>query len=130
MNARFDNNNTNGISLSSIGSPASLILIAETRGPDWGPFFGHTYAWADWSWNNEQFNDYGFASHTGQSNYLFVDGHVKSLKPTGTVRAGANLWGKWDDTPTTTSTCTDVFNCSDFSPGASARLMTLERNNN
>jgi prepilin-type N-terminal cleavage/methylation domain-containing protein/prepilin-type processing-associated H-X9-DG protein len=30
-------------------------------------------------------------NHLGTSNYLFIDGHVKQLKPNATVRAG-NLW--------------------------------------
>ncbi|HEY3331096.1 MAG TPA: DUF1559 domain-containing protein [Capsulimonadaceae bacterium] len=33
-----------------------------------------------------------FAGHTGATNYLFADGHVKSLKPSQTILNGVNMW--------------------------------------
>ncbi len=33
-----------------------------------------------------------FAGHNGMSNYLFVDGHVKALRPTQTLQPGNNMW--------------------------------------
>jgi len=33
-----------------------------------------------------------FAGHTGVSNWLFCDGHVKSMKPTSTCNATTDIW--------------------------------------
>ena len=34
----------------------------------------------------------GSNGHLGMANFLFVDGHVKSLKPLATIGTGGNLW--------------------------------------
>lgn len=42
------------------------------------------------SWSNV-YGNVLFAGHLGTSNYLFADGHVKSLRPLQTIQ-GTNLW--------------------------------------
>jgi prepilin-type N-terminal cleavage/methylation domain-containing protein/prepilin-type processing-associated H-X9-DG protein len=81
-----------GATLATVGSPASKILVAEaiSNTPD--------YVWPDANEaGNTDISKNGFAGHTGVANYLFCDGHVKSMKPSataGNVATGAiNLWG-------------------------------------
>jgi prepilin-type processing-associated H-X9-DG protein len=33
-----------------------------------------------------------FTGHLSTSNYLFMDGHVKALRPSGTMNATTNMW--------------------------------------
>ncbi|RYX80830.1 DUF1559 domain-containing protein [bacterium] len=74
---RYDNGNAGGIAIARIQSPAQLILVGEhfDRGD---PEF---YALADVSFQN----------HLGMTNFLFADGHVKSMKPTATGTP-VNMW--------------------------------------
>ena len=80
----------------------------------------------------------GFAGHLGSANYLFADGHVKSLRPTQTGTP-INMWGAMSDnnpgTDCTEGTFTgkDAFknpyagiNCDQVSPGQLAGLKGLE----
>jgi prepilin-type N-terminal cleavage/methylation domain-containing protein/prepilin-type processing-associated H-X9-DG protein len=46
----------------------------------------------DFEIDGVQFENNLFAGHTGGSNYLFVDGHVKWLKPFQTMQPGNNMW--------------------------------------
>jgi prepilin-type N-terminal cleavage/methylation domain-containing protein/prepilin-type processing-associated H-X9-DG protein len=80
--------------LAAIGSPASLIMVAET-----------TYGWPDMGWDinaacnpfpptksTDCWNSPGiFAGHNGLGNFLFADGHVKSMKLASTLTP-VNLW--------------------------------------
>jgi prepilin-type N-terminal cleavage/methylation domain-containing protein/prepilin-type processing-associated H-X9-DG protein len=75
--------------LSDVVSSASSILVGETGNQGRGdPEY----------WNNAA--DTKMRNHLGQSNFLFVDGHVKSMKPTQTAQfdssgfaiAGKNGW--------------------------------------
>lgn len=78
--------------LADIAFPASSILAGDTGNltrtdPDY--------------WNNPAApaDMYG-RNHLGQSNYLFVDGHVKSMKPTHTYVP--NMWNITNTMPGTT----------------------------
>ena len=77
---------TNTVSLASLTAPATTIAVCEARRT-----------------NNSQpqVNDLGsikdnqaetFTGHLGMTNFLFVDGHVKSLKVTATVSPTVNMW--------------------------------------
>ena len=91
--------------LASIDSPSSKILTIESL-REYGSGF---YDWTDAdSWSRD---GRGFSGHTGLWNVLFVDGHVKSLRPTQTMSApgaGAkfNMWGNFR-----TNTAADGPNC-------------------
>ncbi len=67
-----------GASLARIGSSAQVILVGEVRDTRTEPEF----------WNTP---DLVFQNHLGMTNFLFCDGHVKSLKPTATG-APLNMW--------------------------------------
>jgi prepilin-type N-terminal cleavage/methylation domain-containing protein/prepilin-type processing-associated H-X9-DG protein len=81
--------NSNTASLSEIEMTSECILVTEmTQGL---PFTGDITNIADWG--NP---DYVFKGHLGMVNFLFCDGHVKSMKvlATGTPK---NLWSGQDD---------------------------------
>ena len=68
-----------GAALSEIKAPTQCILVGEVtndtrRDAD---FFGT--------------GDLNFQGHLGTTNFLFADGHVKSMRPTLTVQ-GTNMW--------------------------------------
>jgi len=83
------------VSLNAINSPAQVIAIAESTAvntdiqitnPDWA------------SPDDEEGHGNLFAGHTGRSNFLFLDFHVKSMKPLATLDAAdggsgtVNMW--------------------------------------
>jgi prepilin-type N-terminal cleavage/methylation domain-containing protein/prepilin-type processing-associated H-X9-DG protein len=69
-------------SLASIAEPSRAIEIAEYKG---------TGNYANIDSTSSGNGSFDLTNHLGTSNFLFVDGHVKSMKPTGTIN-GANLW--------------------------------------
>ena len=70
-----------GRPISDLRAAANVILVGECRDrSNADPEF----------WDNTA--DAQFFSHLGQSNWLFCDGHVKSLKPSQTARPGNNMW--------------------------------------
>jgi prepilin-type N-terminal cleavage/methylation domain-containing protein/prepilin-type processing-associated H-X9-DG protein len=74
---RVSRANEVGVSLARIKSPTELILVGEH--PDRGdPDF----------WDLAQIQ---FQSHLGMTNFLFADGHVKSMKPIATGTP-INMW--------------------------------------
>ncbi len=80
-----------GRNLSEINSPAQKIIVAEnTR--DWKDY-GASWWTNTTDWRKESAGGSGFAGHLGTSNYLFADGHVKSLRPTQTATP-FNMWGE------------------------------------
>ncbi len=75
-----------GYPIAACRNPSSKILLGELRAID------HIdCVWLDWD-EGTRYRDWGFAGHQGMSNYLFVDGHVKTMKPTATA-APFNMWG-------------------------------------
>jgi prepilin-type N-terminal cleavage/methylation domain-containing protein/prepilin-type processing-associated H-X9-DG protein len=68
----------NASALADISSSAKVILVGEHIGRG-DPEF----------WDN--YNDSQFRGHLGQTNFLFCDGHVKSMKPSQTVTP-TNMW--------------------------------------
>jgi prepilin-type processing-associated H-X9-DG protein len=77
-------------SLAQIVEPTRAIAVAEYKGT------GNSANINSTSSGNGNLDP---TNHLGSSNYLFVDGHVKALKPTATIRSG-NLWA---NDPTNTS---------------------------
>lgn len=74
-------------SQAAIDAPASKILVAELRNQNWTDYA------SNW-WNGAMPGNWGnsFAGHSGVANYLFGDGHVKSMKPSRTATP-FNMWG-------------------------------------
>ncbi len=79
------------VSLAQIDKPSQKILVSETTGR--GGNLG--MAFPDWpSGGGGGFVINGFAAHNTQWNCLFVDGHVKTLRPTATALP-FNMWGNF-----------------------------------
>ena len=71
------------VSLASFVTPSSSILILETRGRQSPAMYGAP----DIASATDT-----FTNHLQTSNFLFCDGHVKSLRPIATVSGGVNMW--------------------------------------
>ncbi|BCM89269.1 hypothetical protein IAD21_01114 [Abditibacteriota bacterium] len=83
-------------SLAAVGSVSQVILVGESA---------TIWKWPEMYMNagsGASFADNMFTGHLGQANFLFVDGHVKSLKPLATGTP-VNMWTIEDNdaTPTT-----------------------------
>jgi prepilin-type N-terminal cleavage/methylation domain-containing protein/prepilin-type processing-associated H-X9-DG protein len=83
--------------------------------------------WDDWD-GNQWVND-TFAGHLGTANYLFADGHVKSMRPLQTVAGGYSMWGKWRNTACTLPNSQGI-NCNEVSPAAVTALGLLDKKYN
>ena len=93
----FGKDNSAGNSIAGFAAPASLIALTENVGT-------HGTS-CESAWNLDIAGTGGnsqagclYAGHSGFTNYLFVDGHVKSLKPFATLSkadggtADSNYW--------------------------------------
>ncbi len=95
------------VSLAAIGSVATTIAVCETN-DQWDPKADNSAYLS----NTANAKD-NFQSHLGMTNFLFVDGHVKSLKPSATATSTVNMWTNSNNTDTNPVT-----------PGAFAGLQT------
>ena len=83
-----------GIALASISAPSQVIAIGEQSASN----SNYCQLQIDSLNPSGAGNSPLFAGHTGQSNYAFADGHVKSLKPFATISpsdggsAPTNYW--------------------------------------
>ena len=75
------------IPISKFNQPSSLILMVESQRDPNGTFDGITTSYLKTDL---------FAGHNGYSNYLYVDGHVKSLKPTATCAGSVSQWANYN----------------------------------
>ncbi len=123
----FGNNPTRPNSEAVIQSPSTKIMVTESSDSQ------TAFAAADWN-TNSLFRDRGFAGHLGTCNYLFGDGHVKSLLPSRTMGPTYNMWGAFTDTkgPSCSAGNWDTNddaanpNCDSPSAGAATRLGDLD----
>ena len=69
---------------STISSPSETIMVAET-----------TSTRPDIDMNDVQLWSKLYAGHLGFTNYLFVDGHAKSLRPLQTYYSGSGVRNMW-----------------------------------
>ena len=120
-----DYNGNSGMSQANIQEVSTRILIGERIGPDNSE---PGLMWRDWT--GTQFRDVGFAGHLGTSNYLFADGHVKSLRPTQTVAGGKSMWGGFTDSDTaicgTVNLDQNAINCDSSGNNSRNALASLE----
>ncbi len=106
-NGMFGGINSPGVADSDVLSPASTIATYEVDnlGQNWNEFMdGGCEVWSSGSFS---------VPHDGRSNYLFADGHAKSLLPYDTVRgcdlsgqyipctSGGNMWTRDNTLPVT-----------------------------
>jgi prepilin-type N-terminal cleavage/methylation domain-containing protein/prepilin-type processing-associated H-X9-DG protein len=110
--------------LSSLQSPSQKIMIGET---------GSSYpglGWSNWTaaGNWAEMASSGFRGHLGTGNFLFADGHVKSMKPIATATP-FNMWGAFQDQSTNPADAcygsSENINCDVPSPGASSGAADL-----
>ena len=76
-------NVTGGAALSVLSDPTLTILVNENSGTNGDPDY--------WNMANFLDNNMNFQNHLSTSNFLFCDGHVKSLRPAATI-SSANMW--------------------------------------
>ncbi|RYF34362.1 MAG: hypothetical protein EOO38_29560 [Cytophagaceae bacterium] len=115
-----------GNSEAIVQSPSIKILLGETSAGQ------TTIGAADWT-GPDIWLERGYSGHLGTANYLFGDGHVKSLQPTRTMGTGFNMWGAFTDTtgPSCSATGWNAGadagnpNCDSPSAGASNALAAL-----
>ena len=78
-----------GVALADVAKPAETIIVTEQRnrgGPDVN--FGNVAASGTPLTHAER-----LLGHLGTTNFVFIDGHVKSYKPTATaVNGEVNMW--------------------------------------
>ena len=72
-------------SLGFVEQPAQKILVGEQQDQPWIDMVA--------PWNSVGNIDEGFVGHLGTGNFLFADGHVKSLRATATGTP-FNMWGE------------------------------------
>lgn len=116
------------VSMAVVDSSSQKIVVSES-GYDWNDYG------APW-WNATHWQDAGgkgsFKGHLGTGNYLFADGHVKSLKPTATMTP-FNMWGNLNGGISGgNNTCNDDWNpnginCDTPEPAALNGLVELQK---
>jgi len=123
-NPRFggDVGNNVSVNMADVQKPAQKIIMCEIRNTAWTDFAAN---WWNGSGNAGNF-DNGWAGHLGMGNYLFADGHVKSLRPTATVRP-FNMWGYMNGS-TVCPTSPYNPNCDVPEPDLIAGMERIERN--
>jgi len=83
----FGSITSSGVAEADIASPSSTISVLEQQGgtsSDIIVFDGNC------GWSAARVA----ARHTGRSNYLFADSHVKALRPEATKTATENMWNR------------------------------------
>ena len=91
----FNGYQSDGFAIAGFNSTSQTIAVAETRSGGWGAEIG-----------NSSLNGAFFNGHLATANYLFVDGHVKALKPFMTIDSTGggvgtiNMWTR-DNGPLT-----------------------------
>jgi prepilin-type N-terminal cleavage/methylation domain-containing protein/prepilin-type processing-associated H-X9-DG protein len=91
--------NAAGVPMAAVDRPADLISVAEVYGLPFVSLIIDVDAGVHTE-NGKNITYYGealFAGHSGRTNYLFADGHVKAMKPTQTFHP-LNLWYR-DNSP-------------------------------
>lgn len=97
----FGQQRSPGVSLAEISRPSELIAVTEIEKVPWVTFVvdrgDMSHTWALGKYNGQTFtNVYTnalFKGHSGMTNYLFADGHVKAFRPTQTYKTGVfNYW--------------------------------------
>ncbi|HEY3333542.1 MAG TPA: DUF1559 domain-containing protein [Capsulimonadaceae bacterium] len=104
-------------SVSQFLSPSTTIDVAEGNGRGYGSL--GSPCGVEFQADNNTVPQTGcsvvgfthvlFAGHTGMTNYLFADGHVKALRPMQTIQNGVNMW-----TIDNTQTCSTYTGGSGF----------------
>jgi prepilin-type N-terminal cleavage/methylation domain-containing protein/prepilin-type processing-associated H-X9-DG protein len=97
----FGQHRASGVAIAMIDRPSELIALTEIEKVPWVTFVVDrndlTHTWIYGKYNGQTItNVYSnalFKGHSGMTNYLFADSHVKALRPTRTYKPGEfNYW--------------------------------------
>ncbi|HVK04376.1 MAG TPA: DUF1559 domain-containing protein [Armatimonadaceae bacterium] len=97
----FGQQRSPGVTLAEIEKVSELIAVTEIEKVPWVTFVVDrgdlSHPWTHGKYAGQTFTSVYinalFKGHSGLTNYLFADGHVKSLRPTATFKAGQfNFW--------------------------------------
>ena len=109
--------------IAGVNKPSQKILVAEVMGNiDYNDYL-HP------NWDANAIRDRGFNGHMGTPNYLFGDGHVKSMRPSSTGTP-FNMWGSMNGSPISNapSSCgANDLNCDDPIDVINSGLQQLEK---
>jgi prepilin-type processing-associated H-X9-DG protein len=98
-------------------SPATTILVMEENGFN-GEVVAPGVRWENDpgydTWTNILFAGHHVSGRSGHAVFLFVDGHVKTMKPLDTIAGGINMW--------------NLFNGASVTPRALAKLQAAQKN--
>ena len=120
MNQAFARYDEQATKIAGINEISTRILVGESLLGNAFMMFGN--------WNSgTQLVDNYWSRHLGTANYLFADGHVKSLRPVATM-SPTNMWGRFDDNTCGTGDYERI-NCTEPSPGALSRLGQVQAAN-
>ncbi|HEY3333067.1 MAG TPA: DUF1559 domain-containing protein [Capsulimonadaceae bacterium] len=109
--------------LNSIVTPTTKIWIAEVRDGDKQTMFED---WGSTAAKVTELADKMYAGHVSTANYLFADGHAKSMRPTLTA-SPINMWGRMYDSPGACNTSMySKLNCDTVSTYQMLGLAELE----
>ena len=97
----FNSRDKAGIALSDFPTPSTTISVWETTGD--GRLAGVKLA----SPSANSVDGKMFVGHLSTANYLYVDGHVKALRPESTLADGICQWYRKDQTNAVKVTLTD-----------------------
>ncbi|BDI32027.1 hypothetical protein CCAX7_40780 [Capsulimonas corticalis] len=125
-------------SYAAINEPAQKILVSEASGhnphsnwPDWWECSGGPCTTANYT--HSPIHDVWYVGHSGFMNCIFIDGHVKAMKPVNTMNKIA-MWGQafpsdqypaGSDPLCTGNYSDDAINCNDVNPSAVTCLAGL-----
>ena len=87
-----------GVAIANFNFPATTISVHEQQGGEAEPFSFDTSKLT----GNTGTLKYAFTNHLTTTNFLFIDGHVKALKPLATISSTTNMWT--NDNTTTNAT--------------------------
>lgn len=82
-----------GSSLAEVQSAAQTLIVLEYNGTRKQ---GNVYS-------ESVGGGISFTNHLGTTNWLFVDGHVKAMRPSQTVSGGVNMWANDTTVPVPTA---------------------------
>ena len=99
----FGNGDSPGVAMAEIAKPSELIAITEIQNTPWVSFVvdrdNLSYTWSSGKHSGRTFKMYSealFLGHSGMTNYLFADGHVKAMRPNATWKANTFTYGYRD----------------------------------
>ena len=89
-NRPFAQQNT-GTNIAVLNFPATTIAVHEQAGGEYEAF-SYNPGKIDGNGTNGSGDYYAFTNHLTTTNFLFIDGHVKSLKPSATANTTIDMW--------------------------------------